>query len=278
MSRLLVMDSGLGGLSIVQCIQQHMPKIAIHYLADNAALPYGNKDAGWLIKRIHHLLTPLIHNLNPSMIVIACNTASTVVLPTLRSLFNIPVAGVVPAIKPAAKESKSKHIGLLATPATIKRQYTTELINNFAANCRISSLGTTELVRIAEQKLHGEQVDLKRLQHIMRPLFELDELDSIILGCTHFPLLRQELEAIQPRPIQWFDTGTAVAQQVKLLQDNHSKPLAEETLTDNQTQYQSYLTQQPEQATKTKLALANFGFTPPKVIDFIQRPNRDKAQ
>lgn len=149
-----------------------------------------------------------------SMIVIACNTASTLVLPALREVFHIPVVGVVPAIKPAAQLSRTGHIGLLATPGTVNRPYTELLITEHAAHCQVTRLGTTELV---EHKLAGDSVDMGRLAKAVAPLLANERIDTIVLGCTHFPWLKDELRAISPRPIQWVDSGSAIARQVETL-------------------------------------------------------------
>lgn len=151
--------------------------------------------------------------------VIACNTASTVVLPTLRE--NLPshirIVGTVPAIKPAAKISQSKHIGLLATKGTVKRAYTDELIKNYAADCIVEKIGTTELVELAENKLRGDSVDLGKLHNIVKPWVALKDLDTVIWGCTHFPLLENELKLCLPNVKYFVDSGSAVAKRVKSL-------------------------------------------------------------
>ena len=214
---ILVLDSGVGGLSVVAEIQRRCPGLPIRYLADNAALPYGDKSESWLVERVIRLVTEVCRDQPIRMIVVACNTASTVVLPALRDQFDIPVVGVVPAIKPAAKLSRSKHIGLLATLGTVKRKYTRELIRQFAADCKINLVGTTVLVTQAERKLAGLPVQMEALQTAMQPLFEVNTLDTIVLGCTHFPLLREELQQITPRNIEWVDSGNAIARRVEQL-------------------------------------------------------------
>lgn len=211
------MDSGVGGLSIVTHIREACPTYPLLYLADNAAFPYGDKDETWLVKRVVRLALALVARYPVQLLVLGCNTASTVVLPALRDALNIPVVGVVPAIKPAAALSQNRHIGLLATPGTVSRAYTDQLIDDYAAHCAITRLGSTEVVRLAEEKLAGRPVDLMRLQQAVSPLFDQPLLDTVVLGCTHFPLLRQELQLIQPRPIQWVDSGAAVARRVAML-------------------------------------------------------------
>ncbi len=148
---------------------------------------------------------------------VACNTASTVALPRIRSHFLRPVVGVVPAIKPAAGLSRSRHIGLLGTPGTINRRYTRDLIDQFAGDCVITRVGSTELVEMAEGKIRGIAPDRDRLAAIIAPLFDDPAMDTLVLACTHFPLLQAELEAVAPRPVQWVDSGEAIARRVESL-------------------------------------------------------------
>lgn len=211
------MDSGVGGLSIAEHIRKTCPDSPLLYLADNGAFPYGDKDEGWLVERVVKLAQTLVAQYPVQLLVLGCNTASTVVLPALREVLSIPVVGVVPAIKPAAALSQSGHIGLLATPGTVSRSYTNQLISDHAPHCEVTRVGSTEVVRLAEEKLAGKRVDLSRLQQAVAPLFESESLDTVVLGCTHFPLLLNELIKIQPRPIRWVDSGAAIARRVAML-------------------------------------------------------------
>jgi len=211
------MDSGVGGRSIVAEIHNRCPNLAIHYLDDDEGRPYGDKEPDWLIARIVERALQARRQQPFSMIVIACNTASTLALPALREVFDIPVVGVVPAIKPAAQLSRTRHIGLLATPGTVNRPYTDQLIVEHAAHCQVTRLGTTELVELAEHKLAGESVDMGRLEKAVAPLLADERIDTIVLGCTHFPLLKEELTALSSRPVQWVDSGHAVARRVETL-------------------------------------------------------------
>lgn len=214
---ILVLDSGIGGLSVLAEIGKVSPSCRFLYLADNACLPYGDKSEGWLIQRVDWLVRAVSERYRVAMLVIACNTASTVVLSSLRQYLTVPVVGVVPAIKPAAMLSGSGHIGLLATPGTVRRAYTHRLINDYAAHCQVTCAGSVELVRLAEHKLSGGVVCAEQLHSALEPLFSFSDLDTIILGCTHFPWLRAELEAIAPREIHWVDSGQAVAHRVASL-------------------------------------------------------------
>ena len=216
--KILIFDSGVGGLSIYQEIRSLLPAARYVYASDNEAFPYGTKPEETVVSRVSVVLNRLTERFHPEVMVIACNTASTVALPKIRSQITIPVVGVVPAVKPAAQVSRSRVIGLLATPGTIKRTYTQNLIDEFAADCTVIRIGSSELVEMAEDKLRGRSVDKKKIQDIISPLFEGEDgarLDTVVLGCTHFPLLKTELESVAPRRVTWMDSGRAIARRVR---------------------------------------------------------------
>ncbi len=212
--KVLVFDSGVGGLSILAEVRARLPWCSYIYACDNQAFPYGTKGEEELVARVDAVLKGLIAAVDPDIVVIACNTASTVALPHIRSHFAKPVVGVVPAIKPAALLSKTRVIGLLATPATVHRPYTQWLIDEFAPDCTVIRVGSAELVAIAEAKLRGHPPDPRVLAEIIAPLFANPHTDALVLACTHFPLLRGELEAAAPRPVHWVDSGEAIARRV----------------------------------------------------------------
>ncbi len=216
-AKILVFDSGVGGLSILYALQQALPSCEYHYASDNQAFPYGTKSAEFLIERVHHVLQALIEKTQADLIVVACNTASTLVLPRIRQHFTIPVVGVVPAIKPAAGQSATSVIGLLATPGTVARPYTKALIEEFASDCEVVCVGSAELVSIAEQALRGTPAPREILRAIVKPLFDKPQLDTIVLACTHFPLIRQSLIDVAPRAVHWIDSGEAIARRVSSL-------------------------------------------------------------
>lgn len=215
---LLIFDSGVGGLSIFQEVRAKLPNLSIHYLMDNAAFPYGNKADDFLIERILAVCTQAVAELQPSMLVIACNTASTLALKELRQALDIPVVGVVPAIKTAATLTTTGSIGLLATAATVNRSYTDQLIHDFAHDCTVSKFGSANLVEWAENwLLHKQPVCLEDLQlHLQQWLTQDPNLQYVVLGCTHFPLLRPYLEQLWPQ-IHWIDSGEAIARRVQQL-------------------------------------------------------------
>lgn len=217
--RVLIFDSGVGGLSIYEQIIKLNPTIKCHYLFDNAYFPYGELPAEQLTKRLTQLLGDFMLQHPIDLVVIACNTASTIALTSLRQHFSVPIVGVVPAIKPAALATRNNVIGLLATPATIEQPYLSTLINQFALDKTVLRIGTTALVKLAEDKLAGKIVSLAILKEILKPWLHhrADMPDTLVLGCTHFPLIKDEISACFDRPIYLVDSGKAVAQRVKQL-------------------------------------------------------------
>lgn len=221
--RVLVFDSGVGGLSVAREIQQRLPGLCLVYASDNGFFPYGTKGETELIARVEKVIHALLLQYPVDILVIACNTASTLTLPHLRSQLSLPIVGVVPAIKPAAQQTRTGVIGLLATPATVARPYTYELIREYAPQCEVISLGSSELVQIAEQKLRGETIDESIIGKIIHPLLQhkkSTQMDKLVLACTHFPLLKTELTRALPKEIQMIDSGEAIARRVEYLLQN----------------------------------------------------------
>ena len=214
----LVFDSGVGGLSVYHEVRQLLPDLHYIYAFDNVAFPYGEKSEAFIVERVVEIVSAVAQRHPLSIIIIACNTASTVSLPALRAKFSCPVVGVVPAIKPAAKLTRNGIVGLLATRATVQRPYTHDLIARFATDCKILMLGSAELVELAEAKLHGEDVPLPLLKKILQPWLKLREPpDTVVLGCTHFPLLSDELAQVLPDGTRMIDSGSAIARRAHWL-------------------------------------------------------------
>lgn len=225
--RILVFDSGVGGLSVAREIQQRLPLSPLVYASDNAFFPYGTKGEAELIARVDLVIGALLLVYPADILVIACNTASTLALPHLRSKLGLPIVGVVPAIKPGALLSHTGVIGLLATPATIARPYTHELIREYATDCTVISLGSSELVQIAEQKLRGEAIDMNAINRIAQELMSADQaekMDVLVLACTHFPLLKDELAQHLPGHLRLIDSGAAIARRVEFLLADAAEP------------------------------------------------------
>jgi glutamate racemase len=215
---ILIFDSGVGGLSVVEAIRKTMPYCQLTYASDNAQFPYGTKTALELVARVERVLKSLQKKVAADIIVIACNSASTVVLPKIRSHFLQPIIGVVPAVKPAAEITANNTIGLLATPGTVDRSYTNQLIIDFASHCHIISVGSSELVLLAEKKLRGQAISLALLTEITEPFRSQKNQclpDTVVLACTHFPLLKNELMSVLPAITHWIDSGDAIARRIQ---------------------------------------------------------------
>jgi glutamate racemase len=215
--RVLVFDSGVGGLSVLDAIAASGAALELDYVADNAWLPYGLKSDAELRARVPALLHSITQQWAPDLVVVACNTASTIALDAVRAALTVPVVGVVPPIKPAAALTRTGVIGILATPATVRRAYTSDLIAQFAPDKRVIRFGSSALVTAAEQKLRGEPVDQAAITEAIEGLFAVPggaDLDVVALACTHFPLLHKELAAAAPRACVWLDSGEAIARRV----------------------------------------------------------------
>ncbi len=219
---IVIFDSGVGGLSIYQEVKRKLPGLKVVYCSDTMGFPYGPKPEQEVIERTSHCLNRLYQIYHPALMVIACNTASTISLPRVRQELNIPVVGVVPAIKTASEHSLNRCIGLLATPGTIARDYTEQLIRQHASDCHVIKVGSSELVQLAEAFLRGGVVSQETLQNIIQPFFNgRHQPDTIVLGCTHFPLLCDQLQAASPCQINWLDSGEAIARRVETLLGSH---------------------------------------------------------
>lgn len=213
----LVFDSGVGGLSVVQELRALIPDIYITYVADDEFRPYGTKTEAQLQARLPELLQILVFAVQPDILLIACNTASTTALKQIRNAVDIPVIGVVPAIKPAAQISKAKAIAVLGTPGTVRRKYVGKLIRDFASDCQVVLHGSTGLVELAEQKLSGQILNPFELKAEVEPMFRDVNIDTIVLACTHFPLLLDELKEAAPYPVNWIDSGYAIAKRTQTI-------------------------------------------------------------
>ena len=219
--RVGIFDSGLGSLSIAKAIRKRLPSLELVICADNKNFPYGTKSEAEVTRHVLDSIEATLNRFPLEMIVIACNTASTIVLPELRNRYSLPIIGVVPAIKTAVKLSHTKRIGLLATPGTVNGSYTEELVRDFAQDCTVLKIGSSRLVEMAEQKICGITPQLEVMKQELLPFFQNEEregcLDAIVLGCTHFPLLMPELKQAVPHPVQWVDSGDAIARRVEAL-------------------------------------------------------------
>ncbi|NNF78538.1 MAG: glutamate racemase [Rhizobiales bacterium] len=215
--RILIFDSGLGGLSVARAVMNRMPGAQAIYAADNDGFPYGDWPHDKLVERIVAVLGQLISLTVPSVVVIACNTASTLALEALRQRFELPFVGTVPAIKPAAEASKSGIIGVLATPGTVDREYTQALIDTFASHRTVVLHGCKHLAEMAEHCLRGLPVDDEALATEIAPVFVQQgerRTDAVVLGCTHYPLIADRIAGVSPWPVELIDPSDAIARQV----------------------------------------------------------------
>jgi glutamate racemase len=216
---LLFFDSGVGGLSVLGPTRALLPNAPIVYAADSAGFPYGKRSEADLASRVPALLGRLVERFHPRLAVIACNTASTIALDHARAALDVPIVGTVPAIKPAAEMSKSRVIGVLGTEATVRQPYVDDLAAKFAADCTIIRHGSPELVELAEAKLGGEEVSVDAVKAAAQPMFDArdgDRIDTVVLACTHFPLLGDELRAAFP-DVAYVDGGPGIARRIAFL-------------------------------------------------------------
>ena len=228
-SPLLFFDSGVGGLSVLGPTRKLLPTAPIVYAADSAGYPYGIKSEAEIASRVPALLGRLVERYQPRLVVIACNTACTIALDQVRAALDLPVVGTVPAIKPAAEKTTSGVIGILGTEATIRQPYVDDLAERFASHCIVLRYGSPELVALAEAKLAGETVSVDQVRSAALPLFEQDrggEIDTVVLACTHFPLLSDELAAAFPG-LGWVDGGEGIARRIEYLTREQPWPATE---------------------------------------------------
>jgi glutamate racemase len=225
--KILVFDSGVGGLTVFREVRKSREDAQYVYLADDAGFPYGNQPEEALIARIVAVLGEAIGLYAPDLVVIACNTASTLALAELRDRFKVPFVGTVPAIKPACSQSVTKRVAVLGTQATVSREYTRALIREFATACEVVLVGSPKLAAYAERELAGDPVSDMLIETEIAPCFvELHgrRTDVVVLACTHYPLLVRRLRALAPWPVDWLDPAPAIARRVADLLRGH--PLA----------------------------------------------------
>jgi glutamate racemase len=217
---LLFFDTGIGGLSVLQESRKLISSAPIIYAADYAGLPYGMKSETELAARVPALLGRLVERFKPRLVTIACNTASTIALDHVRSALNIPVVGTVPALKPASEMTKTGVIGLLGTQATIRQPYVDRLAAEFASTKTILRFGASELVYAAEAKLRGEKVDSRIFSDAiagLRSQPDGENIDVIVLACTHFPLVQKELAHAVGRPMRFINGAKGIARRIQHL-------------------------------------------------------------
>lgn len=265
--RILLFDSGMGGLTVARAVARQMPQARLVYAADNAAFPYGAWKEKDLIQRIITVIGRLIETVKPDVVVIACNTASTIALAELRAAFRVPFVGTVPAIKPAAAQTKTGVIGVLATPGTVSREYTHSLIHTYAYHCKVILHGAPRLAEMAERKLKGHGVDMNDLRDEVAPVFRTRDggkTDVVVLGCTHYPLLTDDIAQVAPWAVTYIDPAPAIARR--------TADIVEETrlngVVDGVPGHGTViLTAARGSASETLAAYASMGFPQPLVVE-----------
>lgn len=226
----LLFDSGVGGLTVLREARVVMPDRRFVYVADDAGFPYGDWEEAELCTRIVGLFSRLIDEHNPEIAVIACNTASTLVLADLRAAFpGTPFVGTVPAIKPAAERTRSGLVSVLATPGTVKRQYTRDLIHEWASRCHVRLVGSTRLAVLAETYMRDGFVDEDAVRAEIAPCFMEEDgrrTDIVVLACTHYPFLVNRMRKTAPWPVDWIDPAEAIARRALSLLPQGGDPVS----------------------------------------------------
>ncbi|WGE31500.1 glutamate racemase [Actinobacillus genomosp. 2] len=263
---ILLYDSGMGGLTIYDAIRQTLPNAHYLYCFDNAYFPYSERSENVLIEQAVKIVQIIAEKYPLDMVVVACNTASTVVLPALRAKFTFPIVGTVPAIKPAAAVSETKTIGLLATKGTVERPYVAELIEKYAKDCIVEKIGSTTLVELVEEKIRTRNVDQKRLAEVIAEWQAHPTLDTVILGCTHFPLVKQELQQLLPNIKYFIDPGNGIANRVSSLLSK----LPLKNMEQNNENI-AFCTKIDTEFSKREVIMQQWGFKRLELLNFLQK-------
>ncbi len=222
-----VFDSGVGGLSILQALQQQMPHERFVYLADSAHAPYGERDATFVQARAQQILQFMHGEHQVKALVVACNTATALAIQSLRdSLPQTPILGVEPAVKPAAAQSQTKRVGVMATPATLQSEKFQILLKGLDTETEFVLQGCEGLADAIEQQWQRSDNTkvLQLCQHHLRAMGEFGEapgqIDTLVLGCTHYPFALNELRSLVGKTVQIIDNGEPVARHAqKVLAD-----------------------------------------------------------
>jgi glutamate racemase len=253
----LFLDSGVGGLSVLAPSRALLPHMPVVYVADTAGYPYGTKTEAEIAARVPALLGRLAERYDPRLIVIACNTASTIALQAVRTALDVPIVGTVPAIRPAAAISRTRVIGVLGTQATVRQPYVDDLAARFAAACTVLRHGSAALVDLAEATLAGEAADPAAYRAALAGLFDQpagERIDVIVNACTHFPLVADALAAAAPHPVTFVDGGPGIARRIAHLTAGQDWP-------DTPGQGLAVFTRLDAAAQALAPALARYGLT-----------------
>lgn len=256
----LFFDSGIGGLSVLREARVLMPDWRFVYVADDAAFPYGAWEEDALRDHITAQFAGLLAQYRPALSVIACNTASTLAIDHLREVFpGETFVGTVPAIKPAAERTRSGMVSVLATPGTVKRQYTRELIRQYGSKCHVRLVGSDNLATMAEAYMRGEMVDEEAVRREIAPCFMQDgdrRTDIVVLACTHYPFLVNRFRKTAPWPVDWIDPAEAIARRAQSLAE------AMETLPPDPNQPDLAIFTSGQPPAGLRRLMQGFGLTP----------------
>lgn len=211
-SRIGIFDSGIGGLSIARCIAQNLPHEQLIYVADSGYAPYGDKRHEDIIARVHCVANFLIRQ-GVKAIVVACNTATVIAIEALRAKYDLPIIGVEPAIKPAAKQSKTKSVGIMVTQATAHNERFLSLVKSYKHDANVHIQPCPGLVQQIEQGLHHSADCHALLDSFIAPLVA-KQIDTLVLGCTHYPLIEQQIKAHLPQGIELIETAQPVTNEL----------------------------------------------------------------
>ena len=224
---ILFFDSGVGGLSVAGPARALLPRAPVVYAADSAGFPYGTRSEDEIAARVPALLGRLVERFRPRLVVIACNTASTIALPAVRAALDLPIVGTVPAIRPAAAISRTRVIGVLGTEATVRQPYVDDLAARFASDCLVLRHGSAALVELAEDALAGAPPPPGRIAAELAGLFDQprgERIDVIVNACTHFPLLERDMAAVAPAGVRFVDGGPGIARRIAHLTNGQDWP------------------------------------------------------
>jgi glutamate racemase len=251
---ILFFDSGVGGLSVLAPTAALLPQAPLVYVADSAGFPYGTRTEGEIAARVPALLGRLAERYEPRLIVIACNTASTIALQHVRAALDVPIVGTVPAIKPAAELSRSRVIGVLGTEATVRQPYVDDLARRFASDCTVLRHGSAGLVTFAEAALGGKPAALDAVREELAGLLSQpsgERIDVIVNACTHFPLLADALAQAAPG-VTFIDGGPGIARRVAHLTEGQAWP-------ESPPAFRAVFTARSERTDALAPALARYG-------------------
>ena len=230
-SPILMFDSGVGGLTVLTELRELLPGAPVIYAADIAGLPYGAKSEAEVAARVSGLLGRMAERYAPRLICIACNTASTIALGMVREVLETPIVGTVPAIKPAAALTQTGVFGLLGTESTVRQEYVDNLEKEFAAEKTLLRYGSNDLVALAEAKMRGEKVTIDEVAKAASGMVLQkggQDIDVVVLACTHFPLLREELQEAFGKDVRLIDGAAGIARRIASLTEgqefSRSKP------------------------------------------------------